>query len=125
MIQVDVVHPSWLKSGDPELPPAPHNTESPTQVMVQYCVAKKSTIPSPGHHRGLGESKIKNSKFQKFKNQKFQATIEAWEKTHDEWHDSLAFPATRYLACFSLVKSFASLFNFSPQGVTETQHGQS
>ena len=32
-IQVDVVKPSWLQGGDPELPPAPHNTEAPTQVM--------------------------------------------------------------------------------------------
>merc|ERR1719447_635333 len=30
--QVDVVRPSWLTGGLPELPPAPHNTEAPTQA---------------------------------------------------------------------------------------------
>ena len=32
LLQVDVVRPSWLTGGFPELPPAPHNTEAPTQV---------------------------------------------------------------------------------------------
>ena len=39
-----------------------------------------------------------------------QTTIEAWEKTHDDWHDSLKLPATRsqsFLLLY-LVKSFSS-----------------